>query len=295
VNVDNVYVAGFISLSTGAGNDRVVLGATGVVSTSQGCTLSTGDGSDVIRAEAYKVFINHRLVIHTGGGPADSVTLIGASSRADITIENDGLTGASQMFLQGVTAGAQISLSSSTPINSIAVLTSATSESLFVGTESGQNSVYLDTCYARDLIRVISVSRHSDPNPPGPISAPYNIDATVTIARCQSIVVGVFTGGGDEPLVYLGGNDTVTLYGNTVVNPTSFAVMLDTGDGNDTVEASFNVALGNFFASLTDGDDTLTLSGNSLGGFASADGGAGTNRLSQRNNQFGGLFASRFS
>jgi hypothetical protein len=272
----------------------VVLGATGVVSTTQGCTLSTGDGSDVIRAEAYKVFINHRLVIHTGGGPADSVTLIGASSRADIALHNDGQTGANQMLLQGATAGSTITLNSSTPINSIAVLTSAASDLLTVNTESGQNSIYLDTCYAGDIIQINSVSTHSGANPPAPISAPYNIDATITIARCQTQSLSLFTGA-EEPLVYLDGNDTVTLYGNTVVGPVSSVIHLQTGDGSDTVEASYNVANGNFFASLADGDDTLTLSGNAIGGFASADGGNGTNRLNQFDNQFGGFFASRFS
>jgi hypothetical protein len=42
------------------------------------------------------------------------------------------------------------------------------------------------------------------------------------------------------------------------------------------------------------GDDTLTLSGNVIAGFASADGGEGTNRLNLFGNQFAGFASTRF-
>jgi hypothetical protein len=65
-----------------------------------------------------------------------------------------------------------------------------------------------------------------------------------------------------------------------------------TGDGNDQVSASYNVVRGEAFAGLDELDDTLTLVGNLVTGFMSADGGTGGNRLILSGNQFGG---SRFT
>lgn len=293
---DNVYLAGSLRINAGSGDDFIVLGAAGVVSTRLDCFLSTGNGDDVIRMEDYKVFIGQRMQVFLDGGNHASVSLVGASARTSIDVNNSGVSGANEVLLRGVTSGGHLTVDSDTPINSIAVRTTAASDQLNVRTPSGQNSIFVDTCYSGQFINIDSVSHHSGTNPPAPVSAPFNIDATVTIARCQADAIWVFTGGGDEPLVYLGGNDRVTLYGNTVTlqNP-AHIVRLETGDGNDTVDMSFNVVLGNLFASLGDADDTATLNGNMITGFASLDGGNGTNRLNRSNNQFGGFAASRFS
>jgi hypothetical protein len=69
---------------------------------------------------------------------------------------------------------------------------------------------------------------------------------------------------------------------------------VQTGDGNDVVDATYNVALGDLFASFGELDDTFTLVGNLVTGVATADGGSGRNRLNEFGNQFGDFAASQF-
>jgi hypothetical protein len=297
VNVDNVYLAGHLTLFAGTGNDRLILGASGVVSTRGFCALGGGNGNDVLRAEDYKVLIADRLSVSLGGG-YDSASLVGASSLTSVQVEG-GRAGASEVLLRGVTSAGDITVWGKAPVNNIAVLTSAASTSLLVFCENGQNSVYIDTCYSAALVQVYSFS-HSVPMNPAPVPAPFNIDATVTIARCQTPKIIVRTGWAFRP-AFLGGNDNVLVYGNNIVGPPAVGespehvLLVDTGDGIDAVAASYNIARGNFFAGLAQADDSLTLTGNSVSGFTSVDGGDGVNVLRLSGNQFAGFAANRFS
>ncbi len=301
INIDNVYLAGHLELETEAGDDRLILGASGVVSAAQYCTLFTGDGSDVLRAEPYKLFVNGQIRIRLeGGGTQDALSLIGASSNAAIDVfasDSD----VNEIVIRGVTAGGNLSVTSSAQINNIAIFTSATSANLLVGCESGRNSIYIDTCYAARFVQVLSLSSSTEYTPPPPVVPSFNIDATVTVARCQTPQIIVRTGGGNR---YLGGNDTVDIYGNNIVGPpiqvtvpghlAAHVTYVETGDGNDRTSASYNVARGDWFFSFSQLDDVLALTGNRVSGFASADGGTGTNRLNLFGNQFGGFASTRF-
>jgi hypothetical protein len=61
-----------------------------------------------------------------------------------------------------------------------------------------------------------------------------------------------------------------------------------TGDGRDSVSASYNVVLGHFHTRLEELDDALTLVGNQITGFTTGDGGTGMNRLTLIGNQLAG-------
>jgi hypothetical protein len=292
INVDNVYLAGNLELNTGNGRDQVTLGATGVVSTGGTCIVRTRDGNDVVRAEDYRVFIVGFLSVQAGVGQ-DSIALTGASSLVSINVEKS--IGFCEVLMRGVTSAGTIGVHSLAPDNSIAIITSAASSQINVYTRSGQNSFYLDTNFAGSYIAVTA-----NTNVPTAFGVP---DHTVTIARCQTAQIYVQLGGAFQTLP--GGDDYIQLYGNLIVGPPQFSfyaypaaetsvIFIESGDGHDTVDVSYNVAHGNFFATLSGLDDTLSLAGNLMTGFASADGGDGTNRLNLFGNQFGGFAANRF-
>jgi hypothetical protein len=286
INMDNVYLAGRLTVETGNGTDSIVFGATGVVSSAGDCRVAPGSSGDVFRAEAYKVFIGGNLFL-VGGGTA---TLTGASALGSITVFAH-----SEVLMRGITSGGNLEIrAGGTVVNSIAIFTSSAS-GLSVITPSGQNSIYIDTCYAPAGIVVQAQTSFILPEPSQPTVPPFNINDTITIARCQTSRVTVDTTGARP--IYIGGDDTVFIYGNHIVELLSSGLArleVETGDGNDNVTASYNVVLGDVFASLAQLDDTLTLVGNLVTGFASADGGTGGNRLNLLGNQFGGSAFTQF-
>ncbi len=294
VNVDNVYLAGHLQVSTADGADRVILGATGVVSTGLDCTVATGRGNDIVRAEDYHVFIVGSLMVQPGDD-LDSVFLTGASSLTSINVEKSSLATRSESLeclLRGVTSAGQIGVTSGAGLNNIAIFTSAASAEISVFADSGVNSLYLDTNYAGTYIAVTAAE-----------NVPHSF-RTVTIARCQARQVIILLGGLHQASP--AGVDQVTLYGNLIVGLPQTSIdahpavatsvlFIETGDAADSVDLSYNVARGNVFASLSELDDTLSLDSNIADGIVSVDGGAGTNRLNLFRNQFFGLVASRFS
>jgi hypothetical protein len=302
INMDNVYVAGRIDLDTGDGNDQVIFGATGVVTSGGNCAVNTSDGSDSFRAEDYKVFIGGSLEVHSARG-VDSTSLIGASAQTSILISGGGFPeGRNDFLLRGVTSGGRLEIQTYAPIVNLAVLTSAASGDLTTFCHSGQNSIYVDTCYSATRISINSYSSNTPlyPHfPPGPVAAPYNIDDTVTVARCQTPMLFVNTTGDAHP-TYSGGDDTVFIYGNNLIgpavaNPGAHVLSVTTGDGNDQVTGSYNVVQGVLFVGLGERDDTLTLVGNLVTDLASADGGTGGNRLNLLGNQFAGSAFTQFA
>jgi hypothetical protein len=302
LNLDNVYLAGELDVRTGNGDDRIVLGATGVVSTAGHCWLQAEEGNDVIRAENYKVFIKDQLFITMRGRVRNTISVVGASALGEITIFG-GDSGTNDIVLRGVTAGLSVDIRGGAPINNIAVFNSAASRVLQIRCEDGQNSIYIDTCYAGRFLQVNSFSSASGYIPEPPKPAPYNIDDTVTIARCQTPQIVVHTGL-TGAMAFFGGNDTVDLYANYIVGPPTqvtlptyapvHVVYVETGEGNDTMNAAYNTILGQAIVSMLRGDDYLALIGNVFTGFASADGGEGANRLRLFGNQFAGFAATRF-
>jgi hypothetical protein len=190
---------------------------------------------------------------------------------------------------------------STSPVNNIAIFTSSATALLRVSAPSGQNSVYIDTCFSASRIEVLTYSAFLASVPHVPEPAPYNIDDTITIARCQTPQIFVDTAG-TNPFrpQHSGGNDTVQLYGNSVTGPSpngpdTQTLRVETGDGVDSVNATYNVVLDEFYVRLADLDDTLGLVGNQVSGLMLGDGGTGTNRLFLLGNQFGSSSLSFFS
>jgi hypothetical protein len=303
INVDNVYLAGGMEVETETGDDRIILGATGVVSTRRSCILLAGDGNDVIRAEEYKVFIVEQLsVLLEGGDGHQFASVIGASSLSLVHI-GGGSESSVEMVVRGVTSGGNLLVSYGAPVTSVAIFTSSASGNLLVSCPNANNSLYIDTVFAAGFMRITATASDPTPGPQPPQPPPYNIDATITIARCQTKQILIQTGGLPDSQ-FFGGNDTIFLHGNNIVGPPvagtvsvispAHVLYIETGDGNDNISASYNVAVGDWFISMSQLDDLLTLVGNQVNGFASADGGPGTNRLNLLGNQFGGFATTRF-
>jgi hypothetical protein len=292
INVDNLYLSGRLEIESGDGNDVVVFGATGVVSAGGNNLVELHDGNNTFRAIDYKVFMGASLTIEN----ANALTsLIGASAIGAIRVNRS-----QQVIMRGVTSGNVLEVMSTDPVNNIAIFTSAANASLRVITPSGQNSVYIDTCYSASRIEVLTYSAFLGSVPHVPEQAPYNIDDTITIARCQTPQIFVDTAA-TNPFrpQHSGGNDSVQLYGNYVTGPATngpdiFTVRVETGDGIDSVNASYNIVLDEFFVRLADLDDTLGLVGNQVTGLMNGDGGTGTNRLFLLGNQFGASSMSFF-
>jgi hypothetical protein len=216
----------------------------------------------------------------------DTATLTGASAIGNIIVSAH-----PEVVLRGVTSGFDIEVRvAGTNVNSIGIFTSSAAHQIIVDAPSAQNSIYIDTCYAFAITVLAQSSLFLPGSPPTGIP-PHNINDTITIARCQTsrITVNTTNTAGDPP-TYIGGDDTVFIYGNYLPQITSIngPIHIETGDGNDNVSASYNVVLGDLFVSLAQLDDTLTLVGNQITGFASADGGTSRNRLELIGNQFGG-------
>ena len=85
VALDNLYLGGKIEIRTGDGNDRVVFGQSGVVSSANDCfVFSSGGANDVFLAEKSNVFMGGHLWVTSHG--ALSASLIGASARTFISV-----------------------------------------------------------------------------------------------------------------------------------------------------------------------------------------------------------------
>jgi hypothetical protein len=199
-----------------------------------------------------------------------------------------------------VTSGNLLEVNTGATVSNVAIFTSAANGALRVITPSGQNSIYIDTCFSASRIEVQAFSPFLASVPHDPEPAPYNIDDTITIARCQTPQLFVDTTSVNFRPVFSGGNDTVHLYGNYVTGsaangPGDLTVRVDTGDGVDVVDASYNVVLDEFFVRLAELDDTMSLVGNQVTGLANIDGGTGTNRLFSLGNQFGASSLSFFT
>jgi hypothetical protein len=295
VKLDNVYLAGDLEIDDDRdGDDVVVFGETGVVSAAGNCRVSSNSGQDLFVAHPYKAFFGGSLLI-TDGSFDGAVSMVGASA-ADIAVLRIG-----EVSMQGVTSGGQIFIQSTgARDNVIGIVTSAANTGIRVEIPDGQNSVYIDTCYsaAGILVNAYTVFFPGSGQFPVPGPAPFNINDTITIARCQARTLSVDTSGpaSGAHLAHTGGDDTVFLHGNYLVGPAAGAsfpvVNVKTGDGVDSVSAAYTIVLGGMTVTLGELDDTLILVGMQVTGLMNADGGTGTNRLIQLGNQFG---ASSFS
>jgi hypothetical protein len=169
---------------------------------------------------------------------------------------------------------------------------SSAARTLQVSGRAGVNVVYLDACYAASFIQVQTFN--ADP----PLFPQNPAQASVTIARCQTLQLIVRTGGniGVLPEPGAGTPDRVILYGNLVIGPpyslpsglgVNQAIYVETGKADDHIDLSYNVTYERLFAQLGDGNDFLQLTGNQATQNATLDGGPGTDTLAEIANFFG--------
>jgi hypothetical protein len=247
LKLDNVYLAGSLTIDDKSrGDDIVVFGETGVVSARGNCSVyGSSSGQDLFVAHPYKAFFGGSLSITHGTGTG-AVSMVGASA-ADIY-----LLGMTEVSMQGVTSGGKIYIRSfpsgdlavpgRVDASTIGIFTSAATAGIHVEIPDGRNSVYIDTSYSGAGIVVDAYTRSfpgtGEIHVPGP--APFNINDTITIARCQARTLSVDTSGPapDGRLYYTGGDDTVFLYGNYLVGPAASSISpvlnVKAGDGVDS-------------------------------------------------------------
>jgi hypothetical protein len=290
LSVGNVYLNGIIDIETWGGNDLVMFGEGGVVSSARYCDIDLGAGArDEFRATNSNVFIGE--LVNVRSSTAFSAALVGLSTRGPLIVSAS-YAATNNILLNRVTAGTII-VTSPAAVNNVALFnSSAAFGSIEVNCASGQNSIYIDSCYSPHRIQARSFTQvPREIGPFAPIPPPYNVDATITIARCLTPQIIVETGDTSLFAVYMGGNDRVFLYGNSIFatpnrSDPAHAIHLDAAGGNNEVNVSYNVATGDALIELGSGDDTLNLTANLIVGTAIAEGGPGTNRLTLLFNQF---------
>ena len=296
VAVDNVYLAGSLSITTGDGNDTVHLAGRHPVSPALDLTVSPGPGDDLVTQQNYGVLVGRDNIMLIVSGH-DSVQLVGASARGRI-IANGG-DGNDTLLGMGVTAGGQMVLAGAHGANGISLVNSS-AHSLQVSTQYdgnipgslGDNSIYLDTVFVQTEMRV---SAHA--NAPAAGHSPLT-----TISILRSIATAVFVDGGY-------GENRVTIYGNQITGP---AYQIGPGLGTvtprieytgfdfgpiapvDNIELNYNLTE-KVTIVTSRGDDSLSLVGNRFSISTTLDGGEGSNVWSELGNIFGTLTVRNFT
>lgn len=296
VSLDNLYLAGFISLELDSPSNVIHVGANAPVSSGRYMQVSfNGNGNNVLRMENANVFVGSSLLIGDRSGSGNElIKLIGASARGYTGIAT--YDGNDTVLLSNFTSYGHIQLTCEAGTKSLAVLSSSTADYLSVFTRSAsQATVYLDTCYAEQYIDV-NGNAHVVPLPDadGPVR--------LSVFRCQTPQLVIRTGAA---------SDHIDLYGNYLTGPPySFDVRyrppqtlyVNSRAGNDFVELRYNAVLDDVFAGLGAGDDTMTLTGNLIRNAAYLDGDAAdypaqtiaVNRLNLFGNQFGAFAGLNF-
>jgi hypothetical protein len=297
ITVDNVYLAGSLSITTGDGDDTIHLAARHPVSPALDLTIGPGPGNDLITQQNYGVLVGRDNIMLIVGGN-DNVQLVGASARGRIII--NGGDGNDTLLGVGVTATTQMLLAGGHGANAISLLNSS-AHSLQVSTHYdgtiagsvGDNTIYLDTIFVQTEMRVTA---HAN--------APAAADSPVTsISVLRSIAAAVFVEGGY-------GENRVTIYGNQIngpayevtpgVGPTITPRIeyqgLDLGPTApvDRIDMNYNLTERVSIATSR-GDDMLSLVGNRFTISTTLDGGEGQNFWSELGNVLGTLTVRDFT
>jgi hypothetical protein len=208
--------------------------------------------------KSYHVFVGRNSIVNSGTN-SDSIVLEGASALGSIIVVTE--TGSHNVLLDGCTAGVLLQVQAHHEgAANIAILRSAASQSVSVSSIGANSSLYVDTVFAGVQLAINS----------------GGAGTTVTVARSilgQAYIIGAY--------------NRVVIYGNSVTQGT---LAVSTSKDHEQIEMSYNVAPGGLNAYFDEGDDSLTLIGNSAG-IGSFDGGPGTNRLTAAGNFFE-LFAA---
>jgi hypothetical protein len=308
VSLDNVYTAGSIFILTGDGDDRVTLGAQGEVSPAGELDIDTGAGNDQVYELNYNVFVVGSNLIKLGNG-FDSASVIGASAtgghygsafpltntRPSISIS--ALDGQDNMLAVGLTARVVLSINGPGG-SSIAVLNSW-ADGIHVTNDGG--TTFLDTNYCAAIISIRSSGLPGAP------------DASVIVNRCHTAGVHIYMGRTNS-FVSAYGNLMTGSYSSRAGEPgtvlTGLYVSAERAKNSEppyqnriTVEATYNVVPRGSIH-LGDGNDSLALIGNAIGGVSDfdvydrpfdLDGFGGVNRIVDQGNSFDDVTLKNFA
>jgi hypothetical protein len=311
LSLDNVYIAGSITITSGDGNDLVTLGAAGVVSPALYLSINSGSGNDQVYELNYSVFVGDWNLIELGPGD-DWASLIGASANGGSygrafgpptvpSISVEGQDGHDSILGVGLTARLALRLNGDIGTNSLALLDSA-AHSIGVSSRHdpsnqaviGATTIYVDTNYA-----VTAIGVHTNG---GSANGPFT-DSSVRVYRCLCSVLDVGVGQG---------NNFVYVYGNAVNGPPYMIIGGETGgvhpaliitvgrstngaphQNQSTVLVSYNLGI-RATVWLGDGDDSLALIGNLMTDTTTLDGFGGQDHLFLQANSLGNLTTVNF-
>jgi hypothetical protein len=295
LSLDNVYIARSITITTGDGNDHVTLAAEGEVSPLFDLEINTGSGDDEVHELNYAVFVGQSNFIVLGPGD-DMARLIGTSASGGrnnnvIPIHLPGIpnsifvhgdAGHDSILGVGLTSTWNLQIDGDSGINSLAVLNSSgygvhvrSGNSRSEPDPGGGGTIYLDTNYARTSISAEAA----------PFRTPSVTDNSITVFRCHSTTLEVNV---------QSGNNRVNVYGNAVNGP-PFSVhnggvspyfIISVGGGRNIVQVTYNVGI-RVSVILGDGDDSVTLIGNTMTQSTELNTGGGTNDVFQYDNSLG--------
>jgi hypothetical protein len=220
-----------------------------------------GGGNDTLLQD--NVYILDSEIMDTGEG-ADVVRWNNTS--ANFTLTGDLGNGDNSFFGSRLVAGG-IGIRAGVGGNSMAVLFSASSGNLNLDSSGGVARFYVDTCFVAGEVH-------------GGTGFSNNSSATFNVFRCGGFEVDVSGGSGD---------DSVNIYGNQVMR-----LDVQTHNGHDAVDVSYNVCPQGIYVILGAGDDTVIATGNFTPPhyYAGFDGTEGFDRLTLIGNQFALIFTN---
>jgi hypothetical protein len=260
--INHAYVNGKIEIDTGAGQDRVVLGNSSVVSTVTDLVVRLGDGNDLL--DGKRLYIGRDQVLDGGAGNdqmlfrgfATPLFTLGTSSGRNVTAS---LGGGNDMLdvVYGFIVGAW-TVDGGFGDDRVSVYGSAGSGQVAIGGGGDADFLSIDTNFFVSDVRISGDAGADELFLANGLGTPHAL---------------LFGGDGDDLM--------------TVRNQRAAQLTLDAGTGNDngTVVASI---LDRLFAGLGDGDDQLTVDTNLLAMQSDLDGGLGTDRLVETGNLFRG-------
>jgi hypothetical protein len=260
--MNNVLLAGKISILTESGNDVVRLGHSAIVSSAGNLEVDLGAGSDVLSGQRLYIGTNQ---LFNGGDGDDQITFAGSFSGG--------------AFVLGTSSAGATSINAGSGSDTINVR-----YSFIVGQWSfdggiGNDNVFIDTSACSSNVTVLG-------------GADQDVLVVDTNFFQGAVIINGNAGNDQLLLANSLGIQLAMMLGEDgtdsaeVRNVTSVRVQLDLSSDVDSATV-LSSSLDELFAQLGDGDDTLTVFGNLVRGATSLNGGGGSgDRLLDLGNSF---------
>jgi hypothetical protein len=266
--MNNIYLRGEVDIQTGAGDDVVTLGNTGVVSCAGELRVDLAAGNDVL--DGQRLFIGTNQIIN--GGDGNDALIFDGFASPQFTL---GTSAAGNSSWHGGTGDDRVHVVYGFMVGNWTVDLGDGSDSFDAFGSAASGDVHVFGRGGNDSLRV-------DTN---------FFDANLILeGNSDSDSLFLANGLGTEIATLDGGDGPDAL---TVQNQTAARLQVNTGAGSDAVEVRSSV-LDRFFAVLGDDNDQLTARGNLLRLETSLEGGlGGSDRLLALGNRFFGPHRAR--